>query len=105
LRRKKGLKSTDDMNNKVALFFGNYQFSWLLAMNLVSLYHLFDQLPFAVIKGYQSLLSFNIISLFLVIFKQSLSKGPTVAIPGPFFVPAYLIYKNTASSFPHQVNE
>ncbi len=81
------------MNNKVALSFGNYEFSWLLAMNLVSLYHLFDQLSFAIIKGYQRLLSFNNIFLFLVIFKQSLSKGPTVAIPGPFFVRAFSIRK------------
>ncbi len=93
------------MNNKVALLFGNYEFSWLLAMNLVSLYHLFDQLPFGIIKGCRYLLSFNIIFLFLVIFKQSLSKGPTVAIPGPFFVQAYSVHENIASSFAHQVNE
>ncbi len=36
LRRKKAMNSTSYMNNKVALFFGNYQFSWPIVMNIVS---------------------------------------------------------------------
>lgn len=71
------------MNNKVALFFGNNEFSWLLAMNLISLSYLFDQLPIAN-KNRQPIVLLLSKFLFLVIFKQSLSKGPMVEIPGAF---------------------
>ncbi len=75
------------MNNKVALFFGNYEFSWLLAMNLVSLYYLFDQLPGTHENRHKILLLLSKFFLFLVIFKQSLNKGPKVSMPGAFLLP------------------
>jgi len=68
------------MNNKVALFFRNNEFSWLLAMNLVNQYHLSDLLSFAVNRRKQYVLSLISIFLFLVIFKQSLGKGSAVKL-------------------------
>ncbi len=66
------------MNNQVALFFRSYQFSWLLAMNLVNQYHFSDLLSFAINRRQKYVLSLSSIFLFLVIVKQSLAKGSAV---------------------------